>query len=188
MRQDVEALEGSRDQLAFLVLRLIAEHSPCAETYLLSRVAGGGSDDGANASAAHAQGLICDALRTLKSLGFIEFIQEQIAITDDGERFLDGSLAPKRTSFDLSRCRAASLACSMRAACAQRLRGRPCQRAQGCGVGLAICKPSHRRHCASMAAQGCAEARPWSNKAQQFAGQTRQSMRRGGKTRNGRSR
>ena len=102
MRQDVEALEGSRDQLAFLVLRLIAEHSPCAETYLLSRVAGGGSDDGANASAAHAQGLICDALRTLKSLGFIEFIQEQIAVTDDGKRFLDGSLAPKRTSFDLS--------------------------------------------------------------------------------------
>jgi hypothetical protein len=93
MRQDVEALEGSRDQLAFLVLRLIAEHSPCAETYLLSRVTGADPDDGANASASHAQGLICDALRKLKSLGFIEFIHEEIAITDDGRLFLAGSLA-----------------------------------------------------------------------------------------------
>ncbi len=92
MRQDVGALEGSRDQLAVLVLRLIAEHSPCAETYLLARVAGGDSDEGANASASHAQGLICDALRKLKSLGCIEFIQEQIAITDEGKRVLDGSL------------------------------------------------------------------------------------------------
>jgi murein L,D-transpeptidase YcbB/YkuD len=91
MRQDVEALDGSRDQLAFLVLRLVAEHSPCAETDLLSRVAGG--DSAGEASASHAQGLICDGLRKLKSLGFIEFIQEQIAITDDGRRFLDGSLA-----------------------------------------------------------------------------------------------
>ena len=92
MRQDVEALEGSRDQLAFLVLRLIAEHSPCAETYLLSRVTGADAD-GADASASHAQGLICDALRKLKSLGFIEFTNEEVAITDDGRLFLEGSLA-----------------------------------------------------------------------------------------------
>src|SRR3990172_2178277 len=88
MRQDVEALEGSRDQLACLVLRLIAEHSPCAESFLLASVAGGNSDDGANTSASHAQELICDALRKLKSLGFIEFIREQIATTEDGRRFL----------------------------------------------------------------------------------------------------
>jgi DNA-binding PadR family transcriptional regulator len=98
MRQDVEALEGSRDQLAFLVLRLIAEHSPCAETDLLSRVAGGDSDGEPNASASHAQGLICDALRKLKSLGLIEFVQEQIAITDEGRRVLEGSLRESASS------------------------------------------------------------------------------------------
>jgi murein L,D-transpeptidase YcbB/YkuD len=97
MRQDVEALEGSRDQLAFLVLRLIAEHSPCAETYLLSRVTGADAD-GADASASHAQGLICDALRKLKSLGFIEFTNEEVAITDDGRLFLEGSLANNMSS------------------------------------------------------------------------------------------
>ena len=77
-----------------MVLRLVAEHSPCAETYLLARVTGADADDGANTSASHAQGLICDALRKLKSLGFIEFIHEEIAITDDGRLFLEG-LSPR---------------------------------------------------------------------------------------------
>ena len=105
MRQDVEPLEGSRGQLAFLVLQLIAEHSPCAETYLLSHMAGADSDDGTDASASHTHGLICDVLRQLKSLGFIEFIQEQIAITDVGRRFLDGSLAKSARSQQQSSSR-----------------------------------------------------------------------------------
>jgi L,D-transpeptidase YcbB len=102
MRQDAEALEGSRDQLAVLVLRLIAEHSPCAKSYLLSRVTGADPDDGANASASHAQGLICDALRKLKSLGFVEFAQEEIEITNDGRLFLEGSLAESPSSLQQS--------------------------------------------------------------------------------------
>ncbi len=105
-----------------MVLRLIAEHSPCAETYLLSRVTGGDPDDAANASASHAQGLICDALRKLKSLGFIEFIHEEIAITDDGRLFLEGIARrePEFATTIIVEAGPTSVACPMRATRPQR--------------------------------------------------------------------
>jgi L,D-transpeptidase YcbB len=102
MRPDVEAVEGSKDQLAWLVLRLIADDSPCAETSLFARVFGGALEAAHHPSNSHAQGLICDALRKLKSQGLIEFVQEQVAITDVGRNFLGleasgAKPAPKRS-------------------------------------------------------------------------------------------
>ena len=93
MCQGVEALEGSNpgDQLAWFVLRFIAELSPCTETSLITYVSGGDSTSelGHTASASHTRELICNALLKLKELAFIQLTEEQIAITDEGRRFLD---------------------------------------------------------------------------------------------------
>src|SRR5262245_55147337 len=88
MRPDVAAVDESKDQLAWLVLRLIADDSPCSETTLFSRVFGGAAEEAQRHANSHAQALICDALRKLKSQGLIEFVQEQVAITDVGRHFL----------------------------------------------------------------------------------------------------
>ncbi|MGO8840613.1 MAG: hypothetical protein ACLQF1_05580 [Methyloceanibacter sp.] len=93
MCQGVEALEGSNpgDQLAWFVLRFIAELSPCTETSLIAYVSGADCtpESGHTESASQARELICNALLKLKELAFIQLTEEQIAITDEGRRFLD---------------------------------------------------------------------------------------------------
>jgi murein L,D-transpeptidase YcbB/YkuD len=91
MRRGVKALENSRDQLAWLVLRVVAALSPCKKTSLIAYVSGGGSmsELERTASDSHRRELIFNALLKLKALAFIELTQEQIAITDEGRRFLD---------------------------------------------------------------------------------------------------
>jgi murein L,D-transpeptidase YcbB/YkuD len=91
MRREVKALEDSNsgDQLAFLVLRVVAELSPSTKTSLIAYVSGGDSTSGHTVSDPHTRELIFNALLTLKALAFIQFAQEQIAITDEGRRFLD---------------------------------------------------------------------------------------------------
>lgn len=95
MRRGVEALEGSnpRDQLTWFVLRFIAKLSPCTETLISAYVSSGEftSEVGPTASTSHTRELICNALLKLKELAFIEFAAEQIAITEEGRRFLDES-------------------------------------------------------------------------------------------------
>jgi hypothetical protein len=91
MRRNVEALGGSGGKLACFVLRFIAELSPCTETSLIAYVSGGDSTSelGHTASASHTRELIGNALLKLKELAFIQVTDEQIAITDEGRRFLD---------------------------------------------------------------------------------------------------
>jgi len=93
MCQGVEALEGSNpgDQLAWFVLRFIAELSPCTETSLIAYVSGADCtpESGHTESASQARELICNALLKLKELAFIQLTEEQIALTDEGRRFLD---------------------------------------------------------------------------------------------------
>jgi murein L,D-transpeptidase YcbB/YkuD len=93
MPQDVKTVEDSysNDQLAWLVLRLVAEHAPCTKTSLVGSVSG--KDPGSNLAAiapqSHTQELISNALLKLEARGFIASTQEQISITDAGKRFLD---------------------------------------------------------------------------------------------------
>jgi len=90
MRRGVKAVDSnSRDQLAWLVLRVIAALSPCKKASLIAYVSGSASELGRNASDSHTRELVFNALLKLKALVFIEFAQEKIAITDEGRRFLD---------------------------------------------------------------------------------------------------
>jgi hypothetical protein len=88
MRRGVKALEESnlKDQLALLVLRVVAEISPCTETSLIAYVSGADCtpESGHTESASQARELICNALLKLKELAFIQLTEEQIAITDEG--------------------------------------------------------------------------------------------------------
>jgi len=90
MRRGVKAVDSnSGDQLAWLVLRVIAALSPCKKASLIAYVSGSASELGRNASDSHTRELVFNALLKLKALVFIEFAQEKIAITDEGRRFLD---------------------------------------------------------------------------------------------------
>ena len=67
------------DQLAYLVLRVLAELSPCTERSFLEHVLGAEA-----ASHSHTRQLARSVLLKLKALAFIEFSQEHVAITDEG--------------------------------------------------------------------------------------------------------
>lgn len=67
------------DQLACLVLRVLAELSPCTERSFLEHVLGAEA-----ASHSHTRQLAHSALLKLKALAFIEFSQDEVAITDEG--------------------------------------------------------------------------------------------------------
>ena len=87
MRQGVvQALEysDSRNELAWLVLRVIGRLAPCTETSLIASIAGDYTTS--DSPTGH---IILDALVKLKALGFIQSAEEQIGITDEGRRFLD---------------------------------------------------------------------------------------------------
>jgi len=92
MRRSIKPFEGSNpgDQLAWLVLRVIAARSPCTETSLIAYVTAGDSksEEGLTTFTPHTRELICNSLLKLKGLAFIRFAQEQIAITEEGRRFL----------------------------------------------------------------------------------------------------
>jgi hypothetical protein len=93
MRGRVKALEepDPRNQLAWLVLRVLAKLSPCTERSLFAYVAAGESKSevGHTTYAPHRGELIGNALLKLERLAFIQFAQTQIAITNEGRRFLD---------------------------------------------------------------------------------------------------
>jgi murein L,D-transpeptidase YcbB/YkuD len=85
MRRGVKGLEDShsKDQLTWLVLRVVAELAPCTKTSLIAYVSGGDSTSELRRE------LILNALLRLQTLAFIQFVREQIAITDKGRRFLE---------------------------------------------------------------------------------------------------
>jgi hypothetical protein len=92
MRLGTKPLESSNpeDQLAWLVLRVIAALSPCPKASLIAYVAAGDSKSivGQTTLTLHRRKLIGEALLKLKGFAFVRFTQEQIAITDEGRRFL----------------------------------------------------------------------------------------------------
>ena len=92
MRLGTKPFESSNpeDQLAWLVLRVIAALSPCPKASLIAYVAAGDSKSiiGQTTLTPHRRELIGDALLKLKGFAFVRFTQEQIAITDEGRRFL----------------------------------------------------------------------------------------------------
>ena len=91
MWEPVNALEDRNpvDQLACLVLRVIAELSPCTERSLVELLSEGDprSQTG-QVRRSHMRELVHGALLKLKALAFIEFSGERIAITDKGKRCL----------------------------------------------------------------------------------------------------
>ena len=85
------------DQLAWLLLRVIAQLSPCMEATLAAHVAWG-EDDGF-AFAPRLQGRLGHALQKLGDLAFIRLAGEHIVITEEGLRVLDRrqiAAAPER--------------------------------------------------------------------------------------------
>ncbi len=93
MRLGTKPIESSNpeDQLAWLVLRVIAALSPCRKASLIDYVIAAGdssSKAGQTTFTPHRRKLVGDALLKLKASAFIRFTQEQIAITDEGRRFL----------------------------------------------------------------------------------------------------
>jgi murein L,D-transpeptidase YcbB/YkuD len=76
---------GWRDELAWLLLRVIGELSPCTTNFLVTRV----SDDilpGEPGRASHTRKLVLDALLKLEILDLIDTSGEQIVLTDKGRR------------------------------------------------------------------------------------------------------
>jgi hypothetical protein len=94
MRLGTKPFESSNpeDQLAWLVLRVIAALSPCTKASLIDYVIAAGDSNskvGQTTFTPHRRKLVGDALLKLKGFAFIRFTQEQIAITDEGRRFLN---------------------------------------------------------------------------------------------------
>jgi hypothetical protein len=91
MRQGVKAFDHSNpgDQLAWLVLRVVAELSPCTETSLIACVSGSDDSNSVNGHASHTRETIGHALLKLKELAFIQLTGKHIVIADRGRLFLD---------------------------------------------------------------------------------------------------
>jgi L,D-transpeptidase YcbB len=98
MRRGVKAFEDSnwRGELAWLLLRVIADLSPCTTTSLIAHVSGGNppSELGRAVPDSHTRELILDTLLKLEILDFIQSSQEQIVLTDKGRRGWKESAVP----------------------------------------------------------------------------------------------
>ena len=93
MRLGTKPFESSspEDQLAWLVLRVIAALSPCTRASIIYYVIAAGDSNskvGQGTFTPRRRKLIGYAFLKLKGFAFIRFTQEQIAITDKGRQFL----------------------------------------------------------------------------------------------------
>ena len=95
MRRGVIPFEDSgwRDELAWLLLRVIDELSPCTTKSLVAHVSGD-IPPGTPGHASHTRKLVLDALLKLEMLDFIDSSQEQIVLTDKGRRRRDEAALP----------------------------------------------------------------------------------------------
>ena len=83
MRRGVAALECvSKNDLAWLILRVTQKLSPCSKTSLIAYISG-------DYTMSPTSEIIFDALSRLEALALIQIAAEQIAITDKGRRFLN---------------------------------------------------------------------------------------------------
>jgi hypothetical protein len=89
MRQGTQGHDPN-DQLAWLVLRVIDQLSPCTEASLLAVVVPGDQDATRAQERLGPEGrkLVDTALRKLDALGFVRLNRTQIDLTDEGRRFL----------------------------------------------------------------------------------------------------
>jgi hypothetical protein len=87
MRRGITSFEDSgwRDELAWLLLRVIAELSPCTTNSLVAHVSGD-IFPGEPGRASHIRNLVLDALLKLEILDLIDSSGEQIVLTDKGRR------------------------------------------------------------------------------------------------------
>jgi murein L,D-transpeptidase YcbB/YkuD len=94
MRPRLSALENTtwRNQLACLLLRVIAELAPCTPASLIACVAGN-PPSGCGHSDSSTRRLVFDTLLTLEIQDLVRTDQDQISITDKGRRYLDQWLA-----------------------------------------------------------------------------------------------
>src|SRR5262249_712758 len=93
------------DQLAWLVLRVIAALSPRTKASLIDYVIAAGDPNskvGQNTLTSHRRKLVGDALLKLNEFAFIRFTQEQITISDEGRRFLSELELPASRRDDRS--------------------------------------------------------------------------------------
>ena len=72
----------SRNDLAWLILRVTQKLSPCSKTSLIAYISG-------DYTTSPTSEIIFDALLRLEAVALIQIANEQIAITDKGRRFLD---------------------------------------------------------------------------------------------------
>ena len=95
MRPRLSALENinGRNQLAWLLLRVIAELAPCTPASLLSCVSGQSPPAGSGRPDSGTRRLVFDTLLTLEIQDLVQTDQDQISITDKGRRHLDQWLA-----------------------------------------------------------------------------------------------
>jgi murein L,D-transpeptidase YcbB/YkuD len=94
MRRGITSFEnGWRDELAWLLLRVIAELSPCSTNSLIAHVSGD-IPPGEPGRASHTRKLVLDALLKLEILGLIDSSQEQIVLTDKRRRRWNKSAVP----------------------------------------------------------------------------------------------
>jgi L,D-transpeptidase-like protein len=87
MRRGITPFEDSgwRDELAWLLLRVIAELSPCTTNSLIAHVSADISA-GEAGRASHTRKLVLDALLKLEILDLIDSSQDQILLTEKGRR------------------------------------------------------------------------------------------------------
>lgn len=101
MRRDVRMpeIEAREDLLLCLVLRVIADRSPCTKLSLFAQVLPG--DFAAPESTTRK--LVDNALQRLEFLEFIQRSQDRLSITDAGNQFLGGfppdALGPQNSTF-----------------------------------------------------------------------------------------
>lgn len=102
---------GWRDELAWLLLRVIDERSPCTTKSLVTHVSGD-IPPGTPGRASHTRKLVLDAVLRLEILDLIESSQEQIVLTDKGRRRREEAALPdsQPRSSDFAILRALTLA------------------------------------------------------------------------------
>jgi len=80
---------NSRDELAWLLLQVIARLSPCTFSSLIGYVSGDDSERGSATPRSPSRNPVLDTLLKLEILDFIRSSQEQISITDKGRQCLN---------------------------------------------------------------------------------------------------
>ena len=89
MRLRLYARENGRNQLTWLLLRVIAELAPCTPASLIAFVSGHSPPSGCGHPNSSTRRLVFHTLLALEIHDLVQTNQDQISITDKGRRYLD---------------------------------------------------------------------------------------------------